>query len=223
MVQIWRQQVKENTPLTPIIPLVIYHGERPWTAPVNFLSLLDAPEALRPYTPDFHYRLSDFSHLSDEEIRGEIWLRVSRSVLRAIFNPHLRQELESLIRLTFELRHQRTGLEYIHTILYYLSRATERVKREDLQQVLLRQEAQGEQTMTTIAQEFIQEGIEEGQIQTLQENILDLLNIRFGLASAEVTQQVTAVTDSDTLRQLHREAAMAPSVAVFLQTLANLS
>lgn len=172
MVQIWRQQVKADKPLTPIIPLVIYHGERLWTVPVDFVSLLDVPAALRPYTPDFRYHLSDFSHLSDEDIRGEIWLRVSLSVFRAIFNPHLHRELDTLVQLMFALPRQQTGLAYIRTILYYLSRATERVKREDLQQALLRQGAQGEQVMATIAQEFIQEGFKQGIEQGIEQGKL---------------------------------------------------
>lgn len=131
MVRFWERQVKEKETLTPIIPLVIYHGEKVWHIPTEFLALIEAPEALRPYLPTYRYHLSDFSHLSDETIRGEIWLRVNLSVLRAIFNPGLRQELEALVTLIFKLREQRTGLEYIRTILYYLSKATERVSRAD--------------------------------------------------------------------------------------------
>ncbi len=37
---------------------------------------------------------------------------------------------------------KRTGVEYVRIILYYLSKATERVSYEDLQTALLRQAAQ---------------------------------------------------------------------------------
>jgi hypothetical protein len=53
-------------------------------------------------------------------------------------------------------------VEYIRTILYYLSNATERVEREDLEQVLLGQGGEGERVMMIIAQEYIQEGIQPG-------------------------------------------------------------
>ncbi len=221
MVRFWERQVKENDPFSPIIPLVIYHGEKAWHTATDFVSLLEAPEALRPYLPDFHYHLSDFSYLSDETIRGEIWLRVSLSVLRAIFNPQLRHELEPLISLVFELQHQRTGLEYIRTILYYLSRATERVSREDLQAALLRQGAEGERAMMTIAQEFIQQGIdqgiEQGIEQGLQDSILDLLAVRFGDVPPEIVQWVTAVSQQDSLRSLNRAAIQVESLDAFNQ------
>ena len=93
IVHFWERQDEEQQPLSAIIPLVIYHGERQWHVPRNFLALLDVPEILRPYLPDFQYHLSDFSHLSEETIRGEIWLRVFLSVLRAIHDPRLREEL----------------------------------------------------------------------------------------------------------------------------------
>jgi predicted transposase/invertase (TIGR01784 family) len=179
MVRFWERQAKDNGPLEHIIPLVIYHGEKAWRSPTDFLALLNPPEGLRPYLPAFRYHLSDFSHLSDETIRGEIWLRVSLATLRAIAdgnrptNPHLREGLGDLLALAFQLSEQRTGLEYICTILYYLSKATERVKREDLESALLRQGAQGERIMATIAQEFIQQGIEQGIEQGVEQGKLE--------------------------------------------------
>ena len=111
----------------------------------------------------------------------------------------------------------------MRTIMYYLSDATERVKREDLEEAFLRQGAEGERVMATIAQEYIQEGIELGRIQNLQDNILDLLDIRLGLVSQEVKEKVTAVTDTTILRQLHRQAATAATIEAFIAKLTLLT
>jgi hypothetical protein len=107
--------------------------------------------------------------------------------------------------------------------MYYMSDATERVKREDIEQALLRQGAEGERVMATIAQEYIQEGIELGRTQNLQDNILDLLDIRLGVASQEVEEKVTAVTNTTILRQLHREAATATTIEAFITKLTLLT
>jgi len=171
MVRFWERQTKEGSALSPIIPLVIYHGEKAWRTPTEFLDLLDAPEALRPFLPDFRYHLTDFSWLSDETIRGTVWLRVTTAVLRAVRNPHLKDELDDLIALMFELDQQQTGLEYIRTILYYLSKATDRVDREDLKKALLSQGEQGENVMATIAQEYIQEGYEKGMERGMERGV----------------------------------------------------
>ena len=74
LVRFWERQLKEDEALAPVIPLVIYHGEKPWQVPTQFLSLVEVPVELRRYLPEFQYHLSDFSHLSEEEIRGQIWL-----------------------------------------------------------------------------------------------------------------------------------------------------
>jgi predicted transposase/invertase (TIGR01784 family) len=194
MVRFWERQAKDNGPLEPIIPLVIYHGEKAWRSPTDFLTLLNPPEGLRPYLPTFRYHLSDFSHLSDETIRGEIWLRVSLATLRAIFNPHLREELGDLLALAFQLSEQRTGLEYIRTILYYLSKATERVKQEDLESALLRQGAQGERMMATIAQEYIQQGIEQGIEQGKLEEKRNIARQLLKLHDVVTVSEITGLT-----------------------------
>ncbi|MDJ0756591.1 MAG: Rpn family recombination-promoting nuclease/putative transposase [Ardenticatenaceae bacterium] len=214
IVRFWEQQVKEQARLRPILPLVVYHGEKGWHIPTSFGALVDAPDALRSYLPDFRYHLSDFSHVSDETIRGEIWLRVSLSVLRAIFNPRLRQELDQLLTLMFELRDKRTGLEYIRTILYYLSRATERVSRQELETALDRQGVQGEQLMATIAQEYIQEGVEK--------SILRVLARRFGAVPTEVQTQLDTLTLSD-LETLLDAAVEVDDLSAFAARLAAIA
>ena len=75
IVRFWGEQEKLQQPFSPIIPIVLYHGERTWNVSTEFLDLVEMPEVLRPFMPNFHYHLSDFSHHSKETIRGGIWLR----------------------------------------------------------------------------------------------------------------------------------------------------
>ncbi len=222
MARFWQRQAKKGDELQSVIPLVIYHGEKAWRTPTEFLALLDAPEELRPYQPDFCYHLSDFSHLSDEEIRGQVWLRVSLSVLRAIFNPHLREELGELVALMFQLSEQRTGVEYIRTILYYLSGVTEKIGREDLQQALLQQGEQGKRLMKTIAQEFIQQGLQQGMEAAMRQNIMELLQLRLDVPETMFQKQLSRINNVDDLRLLVRRAATVEYAEQFAQALAAL-
>ncbi|HSH04731.1 MAG TPA: Rpn family recombination-promoting nuclease/putative transposase [Anaerolineae bacterium] len=171
MVRFWEREVQEKRPLTIILPLVIYHGSRPWIVPYTFGELIDIPDVLKPYTPDFRYHLSDFSYQSDEEVRGRIWLRVVLAILKAIFDPKLNQELDGLMDLAFELQKQQTGLDFIRTILYYLTRATGKVSVNDLQTAVLKQGQKGEKLMKTIAEQWLEEGREEGLKQGLKQGL----------------------------------------------------
>ena len=226
-VRIWERQWQNDRQLSPIIPLVIYHGPRPWNVPTDFASLLinNAKQAewLKPHLPRFEYEIRDFSHFSDEEIRGRLWLRVALATLRAIRDPDLHEQLPQLMELIFALEEEHTGLEYIRLILYYLSKGTEKVSREQLQQVLLQQGSKGEKLMGTIAQEYIREGIEigmekgmeQGMERTLRENIAEILAVRLGIPEDRYAFVLERITDKERLRQLLRLASTAVSPAEF--------
>ncbi len=143
-------------------------------------------------------------------------------MLHAIFNPHLREELDDLVALMFQLSAQNTGMEYIRTILYYMSSATEKIKREDLQQALLRQGAEGKKLMNTIAQEFIQQGLQQGMEAAMRQNIMELLQLRLDVVAKTFQEQLAQIDDLDDLRLLVRRAATVENVAQFVQALATL-
>lgn len=238
-VRIWERQLQEEKQLSPIIPLVIYHGERPWRIATDFASLLVKDEAmldtLRPHLPRFVYELRDFSHLSSEEIRGELWLRATLATLRSIFDPNLHAQLPHLIELIFALEEERRGLDYIRLVLYYLTVATEKVSREELQQAMLTQGSRGEQLMGTIAQEYIREGIqigleqglekgleqglekglEQGKLNALRENIAELLAVRLDVPQETYREVLAEIDEAIVLRRLFSIAATAETIAVF--------
>ena len=73
MVRIWEQQRANKERLTPIIPVVFYHGDREWHISTEFQALFnDLPEAAKRYVPSFEYILQDYSW------RKEIPLRQNR-------------------------------------------------------------------------------------------------------------------------------------------------
>ncbi|MEM9773071.1 MAG: Rpn family recombination-promoting nuclease/putative transposase, partial [Chloroflexota bacterium] len=158
MVKIWEKQLREINSLSQIIPMVIYNGEKPWQIPTDLHSYLKPSTKFETFTPQFNYILKDFSHLSDEQIKGDIWLRVCLGILRAVFSPQLHSELPELIDLAFELTDQRSGLEFIRVILYYLTKATDRVRFEDIQQFVSKQGATGDKIMKTIYDQILEEG-----------------------------------------------------------------
>lgn len=80
------------------------------------------------------------------------------------------------------------------------------------------EEGQGEKIMATLADMWIEEGIEKGIEQgakALQDAILGTLEARFGMISSKLRSQITAVFDLNELRQLVEHAALAGSLAAF--------
>ncbi len=170
MVRIWSQVPRENGKLRPIVPLVIYHGERRWQIASDFHSMLNLPEAWKPHTPQFDYLLYDFSHRSDAAIRGEIWLRVCLMVLRTIFDPTLHDQFPDVVKLAFELSNQRRGVDYIRTIMYYFGKATEKVTYKRIKEVVEAHE-QGANIMATMEQELMERGYKRGIVQGIEQGI----------------------------------------------------
>ena len=57
--------------LPPILPLVLYNGKRPWTAPLHLEDLVeDAPERIAGYQPRFTYYLLDESRHPPEALQA---------------------------------------------------------------------------------------------------------------------------------------------------------
>jgi hypothetical protein len=89
MVRIWEQEWRKRRQLSPIVPILFYHGQETWSYPVEFADLVEPPEALKRFTPHFRHLLTDLSAYSDEQVVGEVWLRVSLLVLKHIFDQNL--------------------------------------------------------------------------------------------------------------------------------------
>lgn len=101
-IEIWRQQKLENDPLTPIIPILFYHGEKNWKYK-KFEEMFDLiDEQIRPYLPSFEYYLVDLSQYTDTQILN---LKKSFLINALLTFKHYRQKSYILekIELIFSL------------------------------------------------------------------------------------------------------------------------
>jgi len=162
MVRIWEQGLKQNQPLLPVIPLVVYHGLTRWRVSLNFTDLFNLPQAMKPYVPEYAYWLCDLSRYSDEEIRGVVTLRVGLLLLKYILREDLGAHLREILALLQDLSRQRTGLDYLQTILRYLAGSTDKISPDELRQAVTQVFAEGEDLMPTIAEQWIEQGLMEG-------------------------------------------------------------
>jgi len=228
MVKIWEMALKkqEDVGFPVIIPVVLYHGEKNWRAGVHFSDLLDYPEAMVPFIPDFQYVLWDASGYTDEEIKGKAILRVALLIFKYIFRKELRERLPGIIGLLRELAKKRTGLEYLETVLKYILNAAPagNISYEDLKAAVDEALPQiGGEIMPTIAdtliergmQQGIQQGIQEGTLQTAQEVVIDTLEVRFEVVPQSIVKTIREINDPSILKILHRKAIKVKSIEEF--------
>jgi predicted transposase/invertase (TIGR01784 family) len=161
VVRIWEhlQRPDRLLFLPPILPLVIYHGRRAWRIPVDFGALFTGPESLRPFHPAFQYMLFDLSAYSDDEIRGAVIMQATLLVMKHIFDPGLAERLPEILKLLRELTRQETGLQYLYTLLRYVSQGSNNISVTAIRQAVKTAfSMQGGDFMGTAAQEWIEEG-----------------------------------------------------------------
>ncbi|MBU0470467.1 MAG: Rpn family recombination-promoting nuclease/putative transposase, partial [Nanoarchaeota archaeon] len=221
MVKIWEMWVKkgEKPGFPVIIPLVLYHGEENWRSGLNFKDLFDSPLDMLPFIPDFQYVLWDASKYNDEDIKGEVILQAALLILKYLFRKDLRNRFPEILRLLRDISKKRTGLEYIETILKYIVNAapTDNINDEDLRAAV--DEAltgKGGEIMPTIADLWIEQGMQQGMQQGLleegREMILEALDERFNEVPSFIFNAVNQTKDRDVLKFLLRRAVRCTSL-----------
>lgn len=159
-------------PRPPILPLVLYHGQRKWNAVVQFQDLIDAPNALLRHTPRFEYVLAD---LNEPEMRDRVDDLRCRFVLHLLhaaamdrLDEALRRHGEILVRLSHSLA---VGdmLTFLETVIRYAVSVADvdagRLKALVVEYV---NEEAGEIVMATTAEKWMAEGKIKGEIALLQ-------------------------------------------------------
>ncbi|MFM7369419.1 MAG: transposase, partial [Sphaerospermopsis kisseleviana] len=65
------------------------------------------------------------------------------------------------------------------------------------------------------------DGIRQGSLQTSRENVIEILEIRFGNVSDDLKNQINSLEDLQLLKSLHKQAITIASVEDFEQLLAS--
>ena len=154
-----KQGKKKKLPL--IIPIVFYHGRVKWDIGLKLSDLLDdIPGELREYVPDFKYLLYDFSPYSDQEIMGNIELRIFLQLLRYIFADMdlLKEKFEYIFGLFEELIDKATAMEYFETVIRYIMNAREGIDLKELARIASRVSSERGEAIMTIAEKLRMEG-----------------------------------------------------------------
>ncbi|HZS43714.1 MAG TPA: Rpn family recombination-promoting nuclease/putative transposase [Blastocatellia bacterium] len=204
MTRIWDRYVGQGKgqPLPLIVPLVLYHGESHWNVALEFAALFGQRDNVsEAYVPRFEYVLVDLSKYDDARIIGEAKLRVTLLLLKYIFSARLGPRLADILKL-YPLPGQK-GLEYLQTVLRYLSAASDKLDENDLRKALKKAYLErGEGIMPTLAEKWIKEGVDKGlqlgMQQGMQQGLLSLtlrqLKLRFGSMDPIAEQQIRSLS-----------------------------
>ena len=168
LVSIWELHRKQHpgcVALPLIIPIVVYHGKTPQRA-VRIAELIDLPSMdLTCYVPDFHMAFLDFSPRSDQDIKGQIMLRLVLSCFRAKNQPTAVQRVADILRLLSQLDDSATSMHWVQTIFRYLTQTMD-IDRGVVHDLVKEYFTPiKEDSIMTLAEQWLQEGLQKGRME----------------------------------------------------------
>ncbi|ACY13418.1 Rpn family recombination-promoting nuclease/putative transposase [Haliangium ochraceum] len=136
MVSIWERHLGEHpdaTTLPPILPVVLHHSEKGWSAPTSLGELFalsdGAREAFGPYLPELRFVLDDLSRQPDEALLMREMAAQARLALLLLKNARHAQDLLALLRpwgpVILEAVTAQGGIDALATLVRYTLQHTD--------------------------------------------------------------------------------------------------
>lgn len=237
MLCVWEEDLKSRRDLTPIIPIVFYHGRRKWSVRRRLGEYFqELPPDLARYVLDMEYLLFDTNQLEDEWVQRLISrnriLLVGIDVLREIYRGAEKSQVERVVDELADLieEHREEFYEdvvfmaqltimYIQNVLSLESKEVNEMlqarRGKKIQYVF-------EYWMEQGMERGIQQGMERGLLFEAQESVLEALSERFGDVSQDIKDRVQAIQDRGVLKGLLRRAIRVANLDEFLQALKGM-
>ena len=244
MMNIWdtqRQQWEtDNVPksewrLRPILPIVLYSGDRRWLVPLSLTAIMDIPEILNRFVPKF-----DTLFLSVKETNPHELTKVDHPfgwLLAVLHNEKADKQtiIDSLTETinylnTLEPEQSEQRLRAIHYILLFIMNRRNADEHSELIELVQQQtdEMEVETMAKTMADVYIeqgkaqgieqgkaqgiQQGEKRGEIQAKREVFLKLLDLRIGDIPETVSKRVSRIRSRSRLDSLLEQVATAKTL-----------
>ena len=225
LVRLWDRLVRDKRAtreLPPILPVVIHHSERGWTAAVAFQDIVagegPARAALDRYIPHFEVRLFD---LREQPERAERLVEESLTALGRVViwclsvagdDDRLERELGRMRDALDEVLRAPNGIEALGALLRYLAATHTRMRKEKVGELFQRTlSPAAKEVVVTFLEEIRREGKlegkregkregklegkREGKLEGKRETFLSLLAARFGPLPEDVRQKVRSADE----------------------------
>lgn len=171
MVQIWEGHARTGKRLGPIIPIVIYHGEREWVRGGTMEQLLNYPPELQAFAVSFSFPLPDLWKTTTQ-IGEDAFLQTLLAVQKYARSAEFSKQMEAIFKLLALDYHMRGQMDHITDILEYIMSVNPSVDTAQFQNAL-KSVLPVDFYPGTLAEKFYNEGEAlgklEGRLTMLQE------------------------------------------------------
>ena len=191
MINIWETQLKGKQALTPIIPILFYHGKEKWEPRKLNEYFTGIDEYLKTFIPGFDIIFTNITKVSDEQVRNKLFDREANKILfllmRHIFDPgYMLDHLQDFLEIGRKYFESKEGIGFLKSILIYLF-TTNEFESKMIFNILNKISEKGEELAMTTAMQLKKEGKIEAAQKMLKKgySIEEICDIT-GLTATEV-------------------------------------
>jgi predicted transposase YdaD len=207
----------------PVRPIVFYSGTRTWDRLKPMEELVRGGKLFAKRLPHLEPEFINLAATSRQELQGQVgtlgwvlWLIQQRRQKADVFRDVLRQTMQQVDRLHAG-SHGRWEhlLWFAHALVYHAREGGERQRMAEFIRETVRTSERPEvQSMAkTIAEALIEEGKEQGALETRREDLIRMLRLKFKRVPAEVEAEISATQDLEQLQTWLDEFAIAKKLA----------
>ncbi len=188
--------------LPPILPIVIYQGQDNWKPRISFHDLVEMPsDSFKAYIPDFAFVFFSVRGLDAQKVQENVVLRFYMEMIKSLDSPQLKEMLPRLVQGFVQAFGSHTATEYVEIFFKYLTKASGVLGQEDFQKALLYLPEGGERVMYTLADQWIEQGKDEGRTEGItlgeqratREMLLEAISEKFGTISSNLVRRIDSI------------------------------
>jgi len=200
--------------LPPILPIIVYHGERNFKAPILLGKLIRPIKGFEKYQLDFEAILLDLMDFDKANPPEDVELYAVLAIMQAVFRPDV---AERILKIYRKIKHKLGDSQYRDRwlkILRYAMSSSKYMTRKDVMEVTNQMSETDVATISPFYQELLAEGRDEG-CEKMIETLLRYLTRNFGEVPFNVRDRLYAIHDLDVLGQLTEVAWDCQSLTEF--------
>src|SRR5215510_1902014 len=193
--RVWNRSRKERPDawLPPIIAVLVSHAPGGWTTSRS-LGDLFAPSVLAvpglwASIPRSSLIIDDLAHLSNDDLKARSLAAFQKLVLWLLRDARAPRRLldnfDTWIETFAETERAPAGIDAIATLLTYMFRVIDPVHHDELRAKIHQLGPHAEETAMTIAEQWLEEGREEGRIAALRSQLM----AKFGSLALDATYE----------------------------------
>jgi hypothetical protein len=199
-----RRELTESGKLPPVLPLVLYNGERRWSAPRQVSELIETvPGGLSVYRPRLEYLLIDENRYSDEELAALENLAAALFRLEQSREPRRARDLVDALARRLQgagkgpLR--RAFARWLHRVLlperFPGVEIPETESLEDAQTMLRQRVIEWDRRVEELKEAGLREGLQEGRQEGHREFLLRQMARKFGTVDRATRRRIEDAED----------------------------